>query len=308
MIRHVEERRRMVWVAAILIGLACPVILAESQPVFVESFPDGDRVLERWDYTGKSTPSIAPSPLDPKRNAFTLDFRVTRNWRMVSRKELTLAPGGQYTLAGRMWARGPYSTIILSVQRAQGGTIAQVQCPDTGGKSQEVSIIFWAPAEPAAARVAVAGGGCGGEVWLEEVRLIRNDPPLSTYPTGVCIRRPSQGEPFSWVGVMVQAEEAAADRSVPPVGVGGETRPPPMPGAEPSTETSSPQPPEAPSWRQSLEGSPAQHLRLMRRGQTRSCRLSVLRLLRRAPGPGHPGQDQVRRAEIAEGAAAGQGG
>lgn len=188
--------------------------LAQAETVFVETFEDGNRSLSRWEYIGGATPEIIPSPVDPTRNAFALDFRVTRQWRLRSPKDLALVAGGQYTLSAKMLARGPYSTVTTFVQNAKGGDIAQVVCPDTGGKSRTVSILFWAPPEPTTARMLVAGGGSGGEVWLEEVRLERNDPSLSTYPTGACIRWPSRGDPFSWVGVMIQAEDALADGAV----------------------------------------------------------------------------------------------
>jgi hypothetical protein len=192
------------------------VASADPHALFTETFADPEAVPGRWEFVcreGNCQCRIVPRrALDAQ--AVYLDFRERGTWDFFRRETVTLEPGAQYTLSARVRRRLGYTETRLLVRPA-GATatalppLAEVPVTKRSGEAERISVTF-AARERAVVRVGFEGNGYA-EIWIDEVRLQRNLPPLSSYTTGILLpaRSPTAQARFR-TGVFLEAEDIIA--------------------------------------------------------------------------------------------------
>ncbi len=203
----------------------------EPDAVFTETFADPAAVSRRWEFVckaGKCQMTLEPRRARDTQSAY-IDFREQGTWDFCSRDQVTLEAGAQYTLSARVRRRLGYTETRLLV-RPVGPTatalppLAEVPISKRSGEPERISVVFTAR-EGMAARVGFEGSGYA-EIWIDEVRLRRNLPPLSSYTTGILLpaRSPTAQARFR-TGVFLEAEDlVATPEAVTDADVDGEGR------------------------------------------------------------------------------------
>ena len=187
---------------------------SDAHTVFRETFADGDAALERWEFARESgacrLSMVRPCKVLDTRAAY-VDFRKKGSWRFMARDAVELEAGAQYTLSARVRRRLGYTATRLVLQTPEPATIAEVPVTKRRNELHEVSVVFVAKAR-AAARVGFEGSGYS-EIWVEEVKLRRNVPPLPAYRTGLLLapRSPMAQARFR-TGAFFEAEDAVGSR------------------------------------------------------------------------------------------------
>ncbi|MCK5802793.1 MAG: hypothetical protein KAI66_08175 [Lentisphaeria bacterium] len=187
----------------------------DPHTVFHDAFAAPKVVLQRWQFTKKSGTCLL-SVVKPSRvvdsYAAYVDFRERGSWTFLSRDVLTLEAGAQYTLSAQVRRRLGYTTTKLLVRASDSATadpIAEVPITRRQNEPHELSIIFVAKAT-GPVRVGFEGSGYA-EVWIEEVTLRRNVPPLSPYRTGLLLTPNSpMAQARFRTGAFFEAEDALA--------------------------------------------------------------------------------------------------
>ena len=189
----------------------------DAHTVFVETFADPDTALKRWEFTEESGTCrlslVKPCKVVDSYAAY-IDFREKGSWRFLARDAVMLEAGAQYTLSARVRRRLGYTTTQLLVRAsdtAETGSIAEVPVTKRLNELHEVSVVFVAKAN-GAARVGFEGSGYS-EVWIDEVKLRRNVPPLSPYRTGLLLTPSSpMAQARFRTGAFFEAEDAVGSR------------------------------------------------------------------------------------------------
>ena len=184
-----------------------------------ESFEDVHAASRAWCFRerrrdGDLAPTIEPGKLIGARGVWWLDFRPQPRWTMVFRRLIGLVPGAQYTLRMRVFVR---SGVSVARARVRGlgidEDLGKCVTRDTRGKWRDLECTFWAPPGIDRGSLVFESAGGGGTFWLDSIQLRRNDPAISTFTTGLCVRRPPLREVRRRVGRMIEFEQAFVDKS-----------------------------------------------------------------------------------------------
>jgi len=181
-----------------------------------ERFADGEAARERWEFEGgaKATLSfVSPCRFSEKCDAY-IDFRKTARWQLLCRQPVTLEAGGQYTLSARVCRNLGYGGMLLVAQTCgtpRPAVLAEVSVLKRLREKHEVSVVF-AAREAQPVRVGFRASGYS-EMWISEIKLKRNTPPIPSYRTGLLLRpRSPTAEARNRTGAFVAAEDAVAPR------------------------------------------------------------------------------------------------
>jgi hypothetical protein len=165
--------------------------VVDPHTLFHETFADAKGALQRWEFVEKSgrcqLSVMKPSKVVDSYAAY-IDFRGRGSWRLLSQAVIVLRAGAQYSVSAQVRRRLGYTTTKLLVRPsgpAATGNLAEVPITKRQNEPHGISVTFVAKAD-GPVRIGFTGNGYS-EVWIEEVRLRQNVPPLSPYGTGLLL-------------------------------------------------------------------------------------------------------------------------
>ena len=216
-----------------------------QQDVFRYRFNEDVQWRNNWDVEvtgGTEQPVLRSDDTPVGVNRLYFDNRRGASLKLRGRQTFTLSPRAQYTLSARLRMEGYYGEIRVDlVDAADTGrparsyrfnpthspsmrtglagerarSIAQLfTMPSSRPEFVDLSIVFFAPPQTTQAFLEIASSG-GIETLVEEVAVCRNQPPVSTYKTGIGIRRRRWfGDTFFRVGRLFEADAVVVNPQV----------------------------------------------------------------------------------------------
>ena len=213
---HWEQVCAMVVITLAVLGVVTPVA-GQAEPGgadLSESFAEGEVALARWEFTAAANAGLSwvPAAGADQPAAVYIDFRERAAWRFLSRPTVRLRADEQYTLSARVRRNLGYGTIRLLAETlgaAPPEVVAEAEVINRNNVTHEVSVVFRA-ATDAEVRVGFSASGYS-ELWIESLRLQRNEPPIPSYITGMLLpaRSPTTQARYR-TGAFLEAEDVAA--------------------------------------------------------------------------------------------------
>ena len=198
-----------------------PEQMAAPIASFRDDFSDEEN-LAGWLSTARTLePGIVEEEDATNGRALHIDFRRERNWTFVHETPVLLEPRTQYELTMRV--RGVGGTMGFRLMAQQMGSpdpLARIDTRSTSGYAERTAT-FVTGSRQGLARLAITDAG-RGEVWVDSIELRPADPPRDPHETGVNILQKTIHTPGHRVGLMIEAESAAAAEMVTEADVDGD--------------------------------------------------------------------------------------
>jgi len=190
---------------------------ANPHELIRETFADGERALERWElkrHSGACRIEMVRPFKGVDRFAAYLDFRERAKWELLSKQAVPLRKGAQYTLSARVRRNLGYGSFRLVAQMrgvTPARTVAEAQLIKRLKESHDISVVF-SPREDAQVRIGLDAAGYS-EIWVEQIALKRNVPPIPSYRTGLLLPAASpMAQARFRTGAFLEAEDIVANR------------------------------------------------------------------------------------------------
>lgn len=183
-----------------------------------ETFADGDTALARWElkrHSGACRLDMVRPLKGVDQFAAYLDFREKAKWEMLSKQDVPLERGAQYTLSARVRRNLGYGSFRLVARpcgAAPACAVAEAQLIKRRKERHDISVVF-SPSADAKVRIGLDAAGYS-EIWVEEISLRRNVPPIPSYRTGLLLPAASPMTQARFrTGAFLEAEDIVATRS-----------------------------------------------------------------------------------------------
>ncbi len=208
-----------VWLAACFcVPAAVPVESTDSNVLLLESFADQEAALKRWNFSpgGRAKLTIIETDEIAKKPAVYVDFRERASWQLLCSQPIQLKAGGQYTLSARVRRNLGYGAMRLIAQtcdQPKPTILTEARVIKRHNQRHQISVIFTVKADTAV-RVGFAAAGYA-EIWIDQIKLQRNVPPVSSYRTGILLPpRSPVGQARYRTGAFFEAEDIVATADV----------------------------------------------------------------------------------------------
>ncbi|MFW5868437.1 MAG: hypothetical protein ACOCX2_11510, partial [Armatimonadota bacterium] len=186
---------------------------------------EGPESLDDW-FAPEDTPefSIIEDEGAEDGGVLFMDFRDQGRWTLMHETPIALQPSTQYELKMRLRGVSGVMGVRLAMnQIGAAGPLARIESRATSGYIERTAT-FVTGDEPGIGRMMLQGNWGGGTVWVDRVEIAPAASPRDPYETGVNVLHTTLHEPGARVGLMIEAEDAAAEARLSDEDVDGDDR------------------------------------------------------------------------------------
>lgn len=193
-------------------------------PSLRDDFEDA-RSLDGW-FAPENTPEFSVTEDEGAEDGRVLfmDFRDQGRWTLMNQTPIALQPRTQYELKMRLRGVSGVMGVRLAMHQLGAATpLARIDSRSTSGYIERTAT-FVTGAEPGVGRMMLEGVWGGGTVWVDRVEIAPAARAIDPYETGVNVLHTTLHEPGARVGLMIEAEDAAAEARLSDEDVDGDGR------------------------------------------------------------------------------------